>query len=345
MLRVAIAGCHRQLLRKPGSHNFASAFSAHPGTEVAGVFDYGAEERAGFVECWRDVWGEVPAFDNYGQLLAEVGPDIVCIATRQTMHADQIEQAVAAGVRGILCDKPLVTSLSELDRVVAACAEIPLAFALDRRWDPAYRALCSALADGPVGKVTNLVAYGIPNTINHGCHWYDAMLMLLGDPEPAWVSGFLDPGDPQDERRRSDPPCRAQVGMENGVTAYVTCDGPRGPAFEIAAEEGRISVYADAAAARINKDASEEPLPLPPKEEGWPAGMDMVADLVRAVEEGGPTACDVPEARRATEVGFAICSSSERDGARVQLPADDRSLRVESYPWGNEPPTMPPSET
>ncbi len=279
----------------------------------------------------------MPAFDNYEQLLDEVRPDLVCIATRQTMHADQIEQAVTAGVRGILCDKPLVTSLAELDRVVAACEGIPLAFALDRRWDPAYRALRSALAATPIGEISSLVAYGIPNTINHGCHWYDAMLMLLGDPEPAWVSGFLDPGDPEDERRSSDPPCRAQIGMENGISAYVTCDGPKGPAFEIASEEGRISVFADGAAARIHKAASEEPLSLPPKAEGWPAGMDMVADLVRAVK-GGRTACDVSEARRATEIGFAICSSSGRDGARVLLPADDRSLRVESYPWGNEAP-------
>ena len=229
MLRVAIAGCHRQLLREPGSHNFASAFCANPGTAVAGVFDYGAEERAGFVECWRDVWGEVPAFDDYERLLDEVRPDIVCIATRQTMHADQIEKAVAAGARGILCDKPLVTRLAELDRVAAACESTPLAFALDRRWNPAYHALRSALAAKPIGEITSISAYGIPNTINHGCHWYDALLMLLGDPEPAWVSGFLDPGDPHDERRRSDPPCRAQIGLADGVHAYVTCDGPRGP--------------------------------------------------------------------------------------------------------------------
>ena len=101
MIRVAIAGCHRQTLRKPTSHNFASAFCAHPDAEVVGVFDYGERERAEFVECWRDVWGAVPTFDDYEQLLKEVGPDIVCIATRQTMHADQIERAVAAGVRGI----------------------------------------------------------------------------------------------------------------------------------------------------------------------------------------------------------------------------------------------------
>ena len=66
--------------------------------------------------------------------------------------------------------------------------------------------------------------------------------------------------------------------------------------------------------------------------------MNMVSDLVRAVREGGRTACDISEARRATEIGFAICSSSEREGVRVSLPAADRLLRVESYPWGNEAP-------
>ena len=338
MLRVAIAGCHRQILRTPGSHNFASAFHDNPETAVAGVFDYGAEERAGFVECWRDVWGDVPTFDDYGRMLDEVRPDIVCIATRQTMHADQIEQAVAAGVRGILCDKPLVTSLAELDRVAAACADTPLTFALDRHWNPAYQALRSALEARPVGEITSITAYGLSNTINHGCHAYDALLMLLDDSEPAWVSGFLDPGDPGDERRRSDPPCRAQIGLADGVHAYATCDGPRGLAFEIAGEGGRISVYSDGEAARIHGDESEEPIPLPPKAEGWPAGAGMVADLVRAVKDGGRTACDLPQARRATEIGFAIWSSSQRDGARVRLPADDRALRVESYPWGNEAP-------
>ena len=338
MIRVAIAGCHRQILRKPTSHNFASAFCAHPDAEVVGVFDYGERERTEFVECWRDVWGAVPTFDDYGQLLKEVGPDIVCIATRQTMHADQIEKAVAAGVRGILSDKPLATTLAEMDRIVAACAETPLAFALDRRWDSAYRTLSSAIAGGLIGAVTSLVAYGIPNTINHGCHWYDAVLALLGYPEPAWVSGFVYPGNSADERRRSDPPCRAQIGMDNGAVAYVTCDGSKGPAFEVVGDGGRISVLADASMARIWRDDSEELFPLPPKAEGWPAGMNMVSDLVRAVKEGGRTACDISEARRATEIGFAICSSSEREGSRVALPAADRSLRVESYPWGNEAP-------
>ena len=47
MIRVAIAGCHRQILCKPASHNFAAAFCAHPDAEVVGVFDYGERGARG----------------------------------------------------------------------------------------------------------------------------------------------------------------------------------------------------------------------------------------------------------------------------------------------------------
>ena len=140
-LRVAVAGCHRMTHRTPGSHNFAAAFHAVPETDVAAVFDLGADTRTEFADCWREVWGDVPTYHDYGQMLGEIQPDLLCLATRQTMHADQIELAVQAGVRGILCDKPLVTSLAELDRIVAACQEVPLLLAIGPSLDaPLLRA-------------------------------------------------------------------------------------------------------------------------------------------------------------------------------------------------------------
>jgi len=69
---------------------------------------------------------------------------------------------------------------------------------------------------------------------------------------------------------------------------------------------------------------------------GWIPGPAIVRDLVRAVRVGGTTSCDVEHARRATEIGFAIHMSSKAGGARIKLPLTDRSLRVQSFPWGNE---------
>ena len=65
-LRVAVAGGHRMTHRTPGSHNFATAFHAVPETDVVAVFDLGAETRTEFADCWREVWGEIPTYHDYG---------------------------------------------------------------------------------------------------------------------------------------------------------------------------------------------------------------------------------------------------------------------------------------
>src|SRR5688500_16845287 len=100
-VRVAIAGCHRMLAKQLAGHNWASAFAVVPETEVVAVFDRGAETRDAFAACWADTWPGLQLYDDYPAMLEQSRPDLVCIATRQTMHADQIERAVDAGVRGI----------------------------------------------------------------------------------------------------------------------------------------------------------------------------------------------------------------------------------------------------
>ncbi len=342
-LRVAVAGCHRMTHRVPGSHNFATAFHAVPETDVVAVFDLGADTRTEFVDCWQEVWGDLRTYDDYHQMLSEIQPDLLCIATRQTMHADQIELAVDAGVRGILCDKPLATSLAEMDRIVAACRDVPLLLALDRRWMPRYCSLRKLVADGAIGAVTSATAYALSNLINHGCHSYDAILGLAGDIEPVWVSGLVEDvsQEPPDSRRRMDPVGHAQIGLANGAVFYVTPNGRHessGMTFEVTGEHGRLFLLDDANESYLWSEdgAGLHPLDLPEETEPWTAGKVMVNDLVQAALTGRRTACDIEHARRATEIGFAIHSSSIQSGAKVDLPIADRSFRVESYPWGNE---------
>lgn len=340
--RVAITGCHRMVTRTPGSHNFATALHTVPETEVVGVFDLGADTRTAFVDCW----GDVPTYDDYPQMLEETKPELLCIATRQTMHADQIELAVEAGVKGILCDKPLVASLAEMDRVVSACERVPLLFALDRRWFTRYQALRTRITEGVIGTITSIIAYGLPNLINHGPHWYDTLLALAGDVEPAWVSGLVDDvsTEPEDSRQRMDPAGRGQIGLSNGVVLYITADGRHAGSglsmsFEVVGEKGRFFILNDANESFVwlaESDSNMHPVELPKDTEPWAAGPAMVKDLVQAVQTGGRTSCDVAHARRATEIGFAIHASSGVGGAKIDLPVEHRSFRIESFPWGNE---------
>lgn len=338
--RVALAGCHRMLTRTLAGHNFAAAFAVVPAVEIVAGFDLGATTRADFVQCW----GALPVFADYAQMLQVVQPDLLCLSTRQTMHADQIEQAIAAGVRGILCDKPLATSLAEADRIVAACQakRVPLLFALDRRWHLPYQHLRQRIADGVVGAVQSVFAYGLPNLINHGCHWVDTALMLVGDPEPLWVSGLVDDvsAEPPAARRRLDPAGSGQIGLRNGVTLSLMATGGPRPAFEVIGDQGRLLIFNDGAACYLwrtdDAGASLQFLDVPPGGVDWPAGPAMVRDLINAVATHTSTACDVEHAHRATEIGFAIHLSHAQEGRRIPLPAADRTLSIPSFPWGNE---------
>ena len=349
-LRVAVAGCHRQVTRKPGSHNWAAAFAEVADTQVVAVYDRGADARAGFRAAWRDTWGDIAAYDDYRRMLDEARPDIVCIATRQTHHAAQIVHAAGAGVRGILCDKPFVTTLAEADAALEACRSggVAVAYGTEWRWDPAYRMLAERLRDGLVGELRAILAYGAPNLIFHGCHWYDIALLLCGDPEPLWVSGRVDPvadGEP-DEGRRLDPPGRAWVGLDNGALLTLLPEGG-GRGFSVIGSAGRLEIVNDASQAYLwaaqegapatgHLSAAPASLELPRPDAPWPRGAVLVRDLAQAVRTRGTTQCDVEQVRRATEIGFAVHESHAARGAAVTVPVADRTRRIDPRAWGND---------
>ena len=343
-LRTAIVGCHRSVTTELRAHNFASYFAAVPETSIEAVFDLGAETRREFLESW----GDMASHSDYAQMLSQVRPDIVAIGASQKMHADMVELAIEHGVKGILVDKPLVTSMEEADRIVGACRSsgTPFAFALDRRWWPRYEIIRDELGNGIIGDILSVAHIGLPNIINHGSHAYDALLMILGDPEPTWVSGFVEDlsDEPADSRKRLDPSGQAQIGFADGTSAWIV----KGHAslsfnYHIRGSEGQMVVFDDGSNAFVWKQAKDEaeptqlqPLNIPLAEEGWPSGPAMVRDLVAAINGDGSPNCNIECARRTTEIGFAIHESSEQNGARVPIPLENRSRRIPSFPWGNE---------
>jgi hypothetical protein len=150
-LKVAFAGVHRSVpggtVGQPNgswpsnSHNWASAFAAvtvderrgrnahgamlppappAPAFEVVAVYDAGEATREEFRSVWTGCWGDIVTYSDFDAMLAAEAPDILVVGTRQTYHAEHIVGALRAGVRGVLCDKPLVTSLVEADQIFEA---------------------------------------------------------------------------------------------------------------------------------------------------------------------------------------------------------------------------------
>ncbi len=108
-LRVAVVG-----LGVGVQH--VQAYGARPDLfEIAALCDLDAGRMAGI----GAEYGITRQVADFGQLLADGGLDVVNICTPPNTHFDLITRALAAGVH-VVCEKPLVGSLADCDRLAVA---------------------------------------------------------------------------------------------------------------------------------------------------------------------------------------------------------------------------------
>ena len=86
-------------------------------------------------------------------LLADPAVEVVAICSPPSEHARHIRECVAAGVRAILCEKPLATTTAEAEEVVDACREAGIILLVatnhfyDEAWDRAKHHLVALQSD------------------------------------------------------------------------------------------------------------------------------------------------------------------------------------------------------
>ena len=86
-------------------------------------------------------------------LLADPAVEVVAICSPPSEHARHIRECVAAGVRAILCEKPLATTTAEAREVVDACREAGVILLVatnhfyDEAWDRAKHHLVALQSD------------------------------------------------------------------------------------------------------------------------------------------------------------------------------------------------------
>lgn len=126
----------------------AKAISSHSGSTLVAVSDHfpaSAEKLAAEFAC---------AARTTEEIIADPAIDAVLIATSTDTHSDLMEAATAAG-KAVLCEKPVDLSLERAracQKVVAATGQ-PVMVGFNRRFDPSFHALKTALDAGEIGKV------------------------------------------------------------------------------------------------------------------------------------------------------------------------------------------------
>lgn len=161
--KTALIGCGRigfllendPLRKKPCTH-FGGAMSA--GIRIDCACDIDAGRLKKFAETARLTRDRL--YSDYRQLLDDVNPELVIIATWTESHADIGIKAANSGARVIVCEKPVSYSLHKARELLDECKKNDTALIInhERRYDPRYRAVRKLIQNGKIGEVKTVHA-------------------------------------------------------------------------------------------------------------------------------------------------------------------------------------------
>lgn len=318
----------------PPSH--AAAYAAMPEVELTAVCDASQAALDEFRKHWAATWPAVRVYTDYAAMLERERPDIVSVCTPDDLHAPHVIAAAEAGVRGIFCEKPLATTLTDAERMLEAVRKHRVAFSVDvtRRWSPDYHQARTLVRAGRIGRLRLILATrGGPKGwfYRAGGHLFD-LVCFFAESEPEWLVGELDEGyenfttwrggGPADSL--ADPGGYCYVHFANNVRASVSISRtlPHGYHLDLLGTRGRIRI--DDARAELWQPVSEDSLDLaryslprqPHQASGILAGLQELVRLVETGEEGVSTGQD---ALRALKMILATVESNHRRGARIDM--------------------------
>ncbi len=148
-VRFAVAGFkHFHILE------FVRGMAELPGAEFVGLYDDDPALRSQYAEQFG-----APAFDSLERMVEATQPDVVGLAEVNSRKADAIEMLTQLGCH-VLADKPLVTSLEQLDQVERAGDDNhrQVGLMLLERYHGPTRAVRRHLREGKLGRLVSFIA-------------------------------------------------------------------------------------------------------------------------------------------------------------------------------------------
>jgi UDP-N-acetyl-2-amino-2-deoxyglucuronate dehydrogenase len=132
-------------------------------------------------------------YDDFDRMLAAEQPDVVTIATDNGSHAALTVRAARAGVRAVVCEKPMAVHMGDALRMVDVCRDCDVRLVINHQRRMGDVAVArAALASGLIGDVLELEGYCAGDFLSDGTHLVDSLLALAGDPGLATVTAGLD---------------------------------------------------------------------------------------------------------------------------------------------------------
>jgi predicted dehydrogenase len=311
---AAVIGCGKFVEGKEGwaiGHAHADAYrQADPSLRLCGV-DINPDNLRAFGERFK-----VPACDLFTStdaLYAALTPDFVSVCTWPRLHAPQVIDAAAKGVRGILCEKPMALNGGEIDAMLAACekAGARLAIAHQRCYNGPYKLAKKLLHAGAIGDKWVLEARVGDgwDILSWSVHWFDLTHWLFDSAPLSVLAGLDHTGDR-----------RYQHAVENSSVIFADYPESRQAVFITGphnhqGEQGDLFIRGTTGFMRIRGDVEvwndttgyTRHKPVADGPEDFHA---LVLDLFHAVDTGGAMRCDASRCANSTRTAYAAHESA-----------------------------------
>jgi len=315
---VGIVGCGGM------GRSHAKQYQRHDRTDIVAAAELNADTRSEFAEEF-----DVPAtYKDHSAMLADADLDVLSICTWHSTHAEIVVSAAEGGVDGIICEKPMATSLGEGEDMLTATDrnDVKLAVSTQRRFDPVHETARDLIGDGAIGTPRSVTAQKGGGVLNWGTHIVDITRYILGDPDYEWVMGQVERRTDRYERGLEvEDRCVGQVCFEDGTRMTYEGDMPV-PDFDdvtihISGTDGVMELELGSSVTVVSDGGTNEYAPTSEL-------SDRAAFLAAFVEwlDGDRTdhRCSGPRSGRVVEILMALYESARIRGV-VERPLQTRA--------------------
>ena len=154
-----------------------------------------ADVRPSALDAARELYPTIRTFADHRSLLDACDVDVLCVSTWPPSHLSVTKDALVAGLRGILVEKPLGDTYAAGAGVLVALRQAGLPAVVPHGLLVAdhSRAILDCVAQGAIGtlKIIEIECAGW-DIINAGIHWLDFALSLLPDDPAVQVLAACD---------------------------------------------------------------------------------------------------------------------------------------------------------
>lgn len=263
--------------------------------------------------------------------------DILSVVTNGPTHAEITMRGSDAGIKNILCEKPMATNLKDAESVKDTCARNKTRLAVNhiRRWSPEYTRLKEMIRSGVIGDIRHLYfSCGSTGIGNFAIHFFDTARYLTGS-EPAWIAGFLDQTGTPNPRGSSfvDPGGYGVIVFKDGTRFFFDTSEDTGVqySFQIVGTHGRIVIdeLNDSWQIRARSvDDREMPLtrygtamPIVPFMSGSPFDIvDLTSKAMVELLSGKPVSSIGEDGKRSLEMVIGLHISEDHNNEKVCFP-------------------------